>query len=310
MGQASVFENRKWVPLFAGSAAFSWACAFPLIKLGLADFAIAGTDTGGKTLFAGVRFLLAGLAVLVIAKLCGRSFTVPNGKVRGQLVLFGIVNTALHYFFFYIGVSNSPGGRASILDSLGTFLLIIAACVVFKEKLTLQKSLGCLLGLGGIVLINLGSTAGRFTLNGDGMLVCSSVCAMAGGLLTRVVTRKMDPLVATGHSLALGGALLVPAGLLSGARLVQINLHGILVLTALVTVSAVGFSFYNQLLRYHPVGQIAIYNAFIPVMGVVLSCLLLGEPFSLRYLVSGALVTAGICAVNLPAKPRKGTPSV
>ena len=35
---------------------------------------------------------------------------------------------------------------------------------------------------------------------------------------------------------------------------------------------------------------------------VVLSCLLLGEPFSWRYLLSGALVTVGICAVNLPGK--------
>ena len=129
MGRASVFENRKWVPLFAGSAALSWACAFPLIKLGLADFGIAGTDTGGKALFAGARFLLAGLVVLAVAKLCGRSFAVPRGKTRWQLVLFGLVNTALHYFFFYLGVSNSPGGRASILDSLGTFLLILAAAV-------------------------------------------------------------------------------------------------------------------------------------------------------------------------------------
>lgn len=242
MPKASVFENRKWVPLFAGSAALSWACAFPLIKLGLADFGIAGTDTGGKALFAGARFLLAGLVVLAVAKLCGRSFAVPRGKTRWQLVLFGLVNTALHYFFFYLGVSNSPGGRASILDSLGTFLL------------------------------------------------------------TRVVTRKMDPLVATGHSLALGGALLIPAGLLMGAHPVGIHLKGLLILAALVAVSAVGFSFYNQLLRCHPVGQIAIYNAFIPVLGVVLSCLLLGEPFSWRYLLSGALVTVGICAVNLPGK--------
>lgn len=259
MGRASVFENRKLVPLFAGSAALSWACAFPLIKLGLADFGIAGTDTGGKALFAGARFLLAGLVVLAVAKLCGRSFAVPRGKTRWQLVLFGLVNTALHYFFFYLGVSNSPGGRASILDSLGTFLLILAAAVVFREKLTLRSIFGCLLGFSGIVLINLGSTAGQFTLSGDGMLLCSSVCAMAGGLL---------------------------------------------ILAALVAVSAVGFSFYNQLLRYHPVGQIAIYNAFIPVLGVVLSCLLLGEPFSWRYLLSGALVTVGICAVNLPAKAR------
>ena len=103
---------------------------------------------------------------------------------------------------------------------------------------------------------------------------------------------------------ALGGALLIPAGLLMGAHPVGVHLKGLLILAALVAVSAVGFSFYNQLLRYHPVGQIAIYNAFIPVLGVVLSCLLLGEPFSWRYLLSGALVTIGICAVNLPAKAR------
>ena len=92
------------------------------------------------------------------------------------------------------------------------------------------------------------------------------------------------------------------AGLLMGAHPVGVHLKGLLLLAALVAVSAVGFSFYNQLLRYHPVGQIAIYNAFIPVLGVVLSCLLLGEPFSWRYLLSGALVTVGICAVNLPGK--------
>ena len=63
-----------------------------------------------------------------------------------------------------------------------------------------------------------------------------------------------------------------------GAHPVGIHLQGLLILAALVAVSAVGFSFYNQLLRYHPVGQIAIYNAFIPVLGVVLSCLLLGSP--------------------------------
>ena len=87
-----------------------------------------------------------------------------------------------------------------------------------------------------------------------------------------------------------------------GAHPAGVHPKGLLILAALVAVSAVGFSFYNQLLRYHPVGQIAIYNAFIPVLGVVLSCLLLGEPFSWRYLLSGALVTVGICAVNLPGK--------
>lgn len=299
----SPFQNKYLVPVFASLAALAWASAFPLIKLGLQYFSIAGEDTGSKTLFAGVRFFLAGLLVLLIAKCTGRSFAVGGKRAWGWLLLFGIVNTALHYFFFYLGLSNSTGSRSAILDSLGTFLLIFFACLFFRdEKLTTRKTIGCLLGFGGILLINTGTAlndSGAFTLLGDGMILCSALCAAFGGILTRIVTRKTDALVATGYSLAIGGALLMAAGWIWGGRLTVFNSRGFFVLFLLILVSAVGFSLYNQLLSLNPVGEIAIYNALIPVLGVVLSCILLKEPFSAKYLLAGILVAAGICVVNM-----------
>lgn len=300
------FQNKYLVPVFAATAALAWAAAFPLIKMGISYFAIASNDTGAKTLFAGVRFFLAGLLVLIIAKATHRNFKIGGKKQWGLMVLFGVVNTALHYFFFYLGLSNSTGSRSAILDSLGTFLLIIFACFFFKsEKMTVKKIIGCLLGFGGILLVNAGSSlqeSGAFTLKGDGMMICSALCAAFGGVLTRIVTEKSDALVSTGYSLSIGGVLLIIAGAVMGGRLTEINLKGIIVLVLLILVSSLGFSLYNQLISLNPVGEVAIYNALIPVMGVILSCLLLKEPFSAKYIAAGVMVTAGICVINATFK--------
>lgn len=299
----TLFQNKYLVPVFAAMAALAWASAFPLIKLGIAYFNIAAGDTGAKTLFAGIRFFLAGVLVLLLARITGRSLKIGGKKEWGLLILFGIVNTALHYFFFYLGLSNSTGSRSAILDSLGTFLLILFACLFFKEeKLTWRKIIGCLLGFGGILLMNLGSSlqeSGAFTLRGDGMILCSAVCAAFGGILTRIATQKSDALTATGYSLAIGGFLLILTGLLMGGRLTELNGKGLGVLCLLIFVSSLGFSFYNQLICLNPVGEIAIYNALIPVMGVLLSCIILKEPFSVKYLFAGVLVSAGICVINI-----------
>ena len=62
--------------------------------------------------------------------------------------------------------------------------------------------------------------------------------------------------------------------------------------------SVIGFVLYNQLLSYNPVGQIAIFNALIPVFGTLTSCILTGEKFYFKYTVSIILVAAGIWFVN------------
>lgn len=286
--------------MLALAATFSWGCAFPLIKLGLAEFQIDPQSTGSKALFAGIRFFLAGFVVLILARMLKRSFEIKEKAYYGWIVLFALVNTALHYFFFYIGLSNTYGSRASILDSLSTFLLVFLACLFFKEEhLHTRKVVGCICGFGGILILNAGGgSSGSFTMMGDGMMILNSFCMAFGGILTRIICRKMDALFATGLGLSIGGFMLIVCGKLMGGVIPVWTGKGCVILFLLVCVSSVGFSIYNQLMQFHPVGNVAIYNSLIPVFGVILSCLLLGEAFMPQYIPAGLLVSAGVYIVN------------
>lgn len=298
----NIFTQKPFVVLFATLAALTWAFAFPLIKLGFNAFDIANNDTGSKTLFAGIRFLGAGLLTLLIGKLTKKNFSIKGKISMVWLILFALVNTSFHYFFFYIGLSNLSGSRSAIIDSLSTFLLIILACIIFKnEHMTIRKSLGCLLGFVGILLINLefgSSDSENFSLAGDGMLFMSAVCSAFGGILTRIVTKKIDTMVATGISLALGGFVLAIAGIIMGGKFTVINVYGIIILILLILVSAIGFSLYNKLISCNPVGEVAIFNSLIPVFGAILSCIILGETFYLKYIIASLLVVLGVYIIN------------
>ena len=156
-------------------------------------------------------------------------------------------------------------------------------------------------GFSGIVIANFTTDLiGGLSFNGEGFLLISTFCAAFGGVITRVVTvnRKISVIKATGYGLSIGGIMLLIGGIVLGGSVERITLKGIFVMAGLVCISVIGFVLYNQLLSYNPVGQIAIFNALIPVFGTLTSCILTGEKFYFKYTVSIILVAAGIWFVN------------
>lgn len=296
----SVFQHRGWVVLFALTAAIAWGWAYPLIKLGFGEFGITPDMTAGKMLFAGVRFTLSGLIVLAIALSKGVSLRVNSVAGWGYLVAYALLNTTIHYAFFYIGLSHSEGARAAILNSLGVFMLVLLACVFFKsDKLTPAKILGCVIGFAGILALNIGGSSGSgFTFMGDGMIMLNALCSAFAGLMTRGLGRHANVFAATGYSLAVGGVMLVVPGLLLGGTLPFVTAAGVGILFLLICISTLGFTLYNKLLSCNPVGKVAIFNSLIPVVGAVTSCLCLGEPFYWKYLVAALLAMTGIYIIN------------
>lgn len=296
----SIFQRPVWVSLFALTAAMAWGWAYPLIKLGFAELAITPDMTGSKMLFAGIRFSLAGLLILAVARGAGRNFRVRTGRDWWYVLLFSLLNTTLHYAFFYFGLSHSEGSRAAILNSLSVFAVVILACAFFKtDRMTVRKAVGCAVGIAGILVLNLGSAeSGRFTWLGDGMIVLNALCGASASLLTRGLGKRIDVFVGTGLSLAVGGLLLVVPGVLLGGTLPRVTLLGLVYLALLIAISTVGFTLYNKLLTCNPVGRVAIYNSLIPIVGAVTSCLCLHEPFYWKYAVAGALAAAGIYILN------------
>ena len=296
----SIFQRPAWVVVFALTAAIAWGWAFPLIKVGFGAFGITADMTGCKMLFAGIRFAVAGLIVLTVARSSGRSFKTSKVADWKFLLAFALMNTSLHYFFFYVGMSHSEGSRAAILNSLSTFLVVLLACACFKsDKLTSRKLVGCVVGFSGILALNLGGAeSGRFTWLGDGMIIMNAICGAVSGLMTRGLSRRIDVFVGTGLSLTIGGMLLIIPGLALGGTLPNVNLLGIICLLLLIAISALGFALYNKLLSCNPVGKVAIYNSLIPIVGAVTSCLCLGEAFHLKYALAGGLAALGIYIIN------------
>ncbi len=298
--RTSIFQRPAWVVAFALTAAIAWGWAFPLIKVGFSAFGITADMTGSKMLFAGIRFAAAGLIVLSVARSSGRSFKTSMGSDWRFFLAFALMNTTLHYFFFYIGMSHSEGSRAAILNSLSTFLVVLLACACFKsDRLTLRKILGCAVGFSGILALNLGGAeSGLFSWLGDGMIVLNAICSAIAALMTRGLSRRVDVFVGTGYSLSIGGLLLILPGLALGGTLPHVNTLGIVCLLLLIAISALGFTLYNKLLSMNPVGKVAIYNSLIPVVGAVTSCLCLGETFHLKYALAGGLAAIGIYIIN------------
>ena len=156
----SIFQRPLWVSIFALTAAIVWGWAYPLIKLGFAEFGITQAMTGSKMLFAGIRFAFSGIIILLIALCTGKSFAFKQSQKPTTLasshfvtvlyiLAFSLINTTLHYTFFYIGLSYSQGARAAILNSMSVFAVVIFACIFFKsDKMTMRKVVGCVRNLG------------------------------------------------------------------------------------------------------------------------------------------------------------------
>lgn len=306
----TIFSDRRVVFAIATLCCLLWGSAVPAVKIGYELFAIAPADTGSLLLFAGIRFFIAGLMLLAYATLTGK----PVGLDRrglGEVALLGLLSTAAQYVFFYIGLAHSTGVKVSITTSTSTFFSVLLAHFIYaNDKLTWWRIAGCLLGFAGVVAVNLSSGAFdlNFTLLGEGFIVTAALLFSIGAIYGKRVSRAMDTTTMTGWQLLLGGAMLGIAGAASGGALATPDWQALLLLGYLAALSAAAFALWSLLMKHNPVGMVAIFNTLIPIFGVLLSGLFLGENiFEWKNLAALFLVSAGIWMVtatsSVPAAP-------
>ena len=101
-------------------------------------------------------------------------------------------------------------------------------------------------------------------------------------------------------------------GFISGGHLDFSAKKGVAVIVYLAFVSAVAYSLWSIMLKYNDVSRIAVYGSLTPIVGFVLSYIILGEKNgSLLFNMLGLLcVVVGIIAVNYTKKnSQKNTPA-
>lgn len=281
-----------------------WGSAFSVIKLGYAEFSIASGDTASQILFAGCRFTLAGVLAWCFGSISAKKPLLPEKKSLYKIGVLSLFQTVLQYLFFYIGLANCSGVKSSVIDGTSAFFTILLTSLVFRmEKLTLPKIIGCVLGVAGIVAINLGGDmGGGFALNGEGFVLLSAVSYSVSSILIKRFTADGDsPVMLSALQFVLGGLVMIAIGLAFGGKFAAVSPAGAVILLYLGTLSAVAYSLWSVLLKHNPVSKVAVFGFMTPVFGVLLSALLLGEfrqAFTLTSVAALVLVGSGIYIVN------------
>jgi Permeases of the drug/metabolite transporter (DMT) superfamily len=297
-------KEKMTNPIIVGSLAILccllWGSAFPCIKIGYEWFQIE--DTGSQILFAGYRFFLAGILTFFLGSVLERKILIMKTKSVPAVFAQGVLQTTIQYFCFYIGMSHVTGAKGSIINASNAFVSILAAQIVFKnEKMVGKKWLGCLFGILGVVAVNFtrGAWGDGFTLQGEGMMV---ICAFAYGISSitlKMLSKRESAFTITAYQLLFGGALLFLIGKGLGGRVEGFTISSTLLLFYMAFISTIAFSLWATLLKYNPVGKVAVYTFSIPIFGVMLSGLFLGETIlSWRNLIALLLVSAGIILIN------------
>lgn len=300
--QKSSYLRQLFLPAVLCTAL--WGSAAPCVKSGYQMFSIQAGQPLSQLVFAGWRFALAGLLVLVVARCKGHRILPVRSEWR-PILWISLFQSVIQYLCYYMGLSMTTGLKGSVLSGTQTFFaLIFAHLFLQNDKLTRNKTIGCLCGLAGVVVLGLGGLSG-FNLAGDGLVLLSAVSSGAGALVSRMFTPGRDPMLLTGWQLFLGGSLLLVVGMAGGGRLGTVSLPGVLLLAYMVALSAVAFTVWTGLLGKFPVGRVSLFGFLIPVFGALFSAIVLHEDvFTLRNLASLALVSGGIAIANI-SSPRQ-----
>lgn len=291
------------VALLANLSCALWGSAFPCIKTGYEWLQIS--HTSDQIVFAGLRFTLAGLQLFAVYALLNRKVCRLEKEMAPKVFGLGMIQTFMQYFFFYIGVSNTTGVKGSIINSANSFFVILLAHFFSEsERLNLRKSLGCLLGVAGVVAVNLGGDfSGGMRVTGEGFILVASFAYGMASIIAKKLTQGQDPLMITCYNFLFGGAVLLAAGLLMGGAVPHFTGKSLILLFYMGIISAGAFSIWTLLLKYNPVGRVAIFGFMIPVYGCLFSGIFLGEtllkPGNLAALL---LVCMGIVIVNYNQK--------
>lgn len=297
------YLTTKWIVItIAIFCSILWGSAFPVLKVSYAELQMQPDDTIAKIVFAGYRFFLAGIILLVGLFFTNRRALLLTKRQIPILILFGVIQTALQYFFFYNGLANTTGMKGAILTASGTFFTVMLAHYFYvNDRMTWQKVVGLLAGFTGVIVANWGQGFQlSFQFTGEGYMILAALMGAIGTILAKELAVGIHPFALTGWQLTLGAGLMLIFGIpqLSENAMTFTPLGwALFIYSALL--SAIAFALWYSLLKYNKAGEISMYKFITPVSGAILSAIFIpGE--QLTILIIGALVfvTIGFIAIN------------
>ncbi|KPV42939.1 DMT family transporter [Alicyclobacillus ferrooxydans] len=290
---------KKWLlstGVLVVSLVLMWGFSWAFIKIGLMY--------SPPLIFAGLRTLIGGLALVVVAAFNG---TRPQFRQYWHVyVISAIFNAFLFFGLQTVGMEFLPSGLLSVLVYLQPILAGVMAWMFLGEQLTVRKVIGLCAGFLGVAAVSLGSIAGHTSPIGVILAICGGFAWAIGTVYSKRVQGRVNMTWLVALQFVLGGVGLLASSAFSesfSAIHWTIPLLISLIYSCFIGVS-LSWIVWFTLVHRGEVSRVTSYVFFVPILSVFIGIVFLHERFTLYLLVGLVFVALGIYLVNAKAKSK------
>jgi drug/metabolite transporter (DMT)-like permease len=251
---------------------------------------------------AGLRFVVAGLAMLAFLAARGRDVRVSR---RGLLAAatVGVLLLAGGNGLVTVAEQDVPSGLAALLVASVPLWVVLLRSTVGGERVARGTLAGLAVGFCGLAVLLLpGSRPAEATVGGVLLVLVAAASWASGSFLSPRLSMPSDPLVSTAWQMVVGGAVLLVGAIAAGEpgdlHLADASAKSLLAFLYLIVAGSwVAFTAYAWLLQNVPISKVATYAYVNPVIAVLLGVTVAGERFSVLQLIGGAVVLVAVVVV-------------
>ncbi|MFP4296392.1 MAG: DMT family transporter [Spirulinaceae cyanobacterium] len=299
--------NPLLTPLFLISPFFLWGTAMVAMK-----GAIAHTS---PFFLASIRLLPAGVLVL----LATLYMKLPQPKTRKAWLwigLFALLDGLMFQGFLALGLERTGAGLGSVMIDSQPIAIALLSSFLFGEAIGLWGGLGLLVGILGISFIGLPDAwivnlfqgnaiemSGNWQHllnNGQGFMLLAALAMATGTVSIRYVSRHVDPLVATGWHMILGGLPLLAFSVIGETQQWQsLTLQdGLALGYATIFGTAIAYGIFFYIANQENLTSFTALTFLTPVFALLFSHLLLSEVLSSLQWLGVSLTLVSIFLIN------------
>jgi drug/metabolite transporter (DMT)-like permease len=275
-------------------------------------------------LAATLRFALASALLLLLVLRVEKQF--PRIMKRDLLAIFllSFFGNFLYSIFLLYGLKLTSASESGIISGTAPVVTAVLSNIFLRERLGQKKIFGLLLVILGMGIINLSGNApsgARYSVVGD-LLICGSVIGEAlWTTLGKTVSPKVSPLVLATLTTFCGFLLFLPFGIVQaiGFPFQSLSASGWLSVLYYGSVGTVGaYLLWYQGIPKVPATTAGVFVGVMPVSTVILSYVLLKEPFLWTQVLGILCVLAALACITIDIRlhkrrspsPRTRSPSV
>jgi len=253
---------------------------------------------------AGVRFSMAAIVILLWAKVTRRSLGIKKGQAHQLLIvsLFFTIQLSLLYF----GLSKTNATRGTLLINLQPFfVLFLAHYFIRGDRITKNKFLGLLMGFAGMAIIFLGKKEITTDIKiGDFLILVTAFVWACNTVYTKRIINAFDPFQVVLYPMIFSVPCFFLMGVAFDSKMIaDVNpkVLASLLYQGILTASF-GFVAWNSLLQKYGAVSLHSFIFLMPITGVLLGGIILGEPITRNIVIALFLIVSGVIVVNFKTK--------